>query len=57
MKQTDYCHFSVGVSVLVKDATKKDGSLEGALVEITLLDETMVNATTNSEGVASFTFR
>jgi len=40
----------------VKDATKKDGSLEGALVEITLLDETMVNATTNSEGVASFTF-
>ena len=57
MKQTDYCHFSVAVSVSVKDATKKDGSLEGALVEITLLDETMVNATTNSQGVASFTFR
>ena len=56
MKQTDYCHFSVGVSVSVEDATTA-GSLEGALVEITLLDETMVNATTNSEGVASFTFR
>ena len=57
MKQTDYCHFSVGVSVLVKDATKKDGSLEGALVEIILPDGTFVNATTNSQGVASFTLR
>jgi len=53
---TDHGPVQVAVSVSVKDATKKDGSLEGALVEITLLDETMVNATTNSEGVASFTF-
>ena len=55
MKQTDYCQFSVDVSVSVHSATT-DGSLEGASVEFTL-GGLVLSGTTDSEGVAVFTLR
>ena len=57
MKQTDDWYFSVTVVVEVMDATYMiERPLTAASVQLTLGDETM-NATTESDGRATFTLR
>ena len=52
MKQTDYCYFSVEISVVVLWIDR----LEGASVKLTV-DNLVLTGTTDSEGVVVFTLR
>ena len=56
MKQTDYCYFSVKVTVKVEDALAPYPLVDDAKVQLTLGDETMM-ATTDLDGEARFTLR
>ena len=53
MKQTDYCYFSVEISVVVLWISDR---LEGASVKLTV-DNLVLTGTTDSEGVVVFTLR